>query len=81
MLAGRENQLPAEGVLTSGIEILGFGNPNTPETRNNVAEGTAKISEMIIQGNLSMETVRMSLRDIERAWNMEEHGKRLVFVP
>jgi len=81
MLAGRHMQLPAESVITSGLEIRGFGVPNSPETLGNMAEGTAQVWDMIQHGTLSMDIVRIPLKEIGRAWELEEHGRRIVIVP
>jgi NADPH:quinone reductase-like Zn-dependent oxidoreductase len=81
MLAGRHIQLPAESVITSGLEINGFGVPNTPEALKNIAEGTAQVWDMIKQGTLRMDIVKIPLKDIEEAWELEEHGKRIVIIP
>ncbi|HUX20777.1 MAG TPA: zinc-binding dehydrogenase [Spirochaetia bacterium] len=81
MLAGRHVHLPAESVITSGLEIHGFGVPNTPEALKSIAEGTADVWDMIKHGALSIEIVRIPLKDIARAWELEEHGKRIVVVP
>ncbi|WP_297421771.1 hypothetical protein [Clostridium sp.] len=44
-------------------------------------EGTKLVLDMIKQGKLSMDIVKYPLKDIEKVWNMEEHGKRIVIVP
>jgi NADPH2:quinone reductase len=36
---------------------------------------------MIKEGKLSMDIVKYPLKDIEKVWDMEEHGKRIVIVP
>lgn len=81
VLAGRHVQLPAESVITSGLEIHGFGVPNSPAALKNMAEGAAQVWDMIKNGTLRMEVARIPLKDIEKAWDLEEHGKRIVIVP
>ncbi|MGO8693105.1 MAG: quinone oxidoreductase family protein [Rectinemataceae bacterium] len=81
VLAGRSMQLSAESVVTSGLEIYGFGAPNNPETLKNRAEGVAQIWDMLKRGELSIDAVRLPLSDIKKAWELEEHGRRIVIVP
>jgi NADPH2:quinone reductase len=64
--------------LTSGLEIYGMTAQAPPEAQ---AEGAWLVWDMIKQGKLSMEIVKYPLKDIEKVWDMEEHGKRIVIVP
>lgn len=80
-LAGRSMELSAQSLVTSGLEIHGFGVPNTPENLRDRAEGTAQIWDMLKQGALSMDVVQVPLSEIEKAWELEEHGRRIVIVP
>ena len=77
-LAGRTAQLSGQSLLTSGLEIYGMGAQTPPEAH---AEGTRLVWDMIKQGKLSMDIVKYPLKDIEKVWDMEEHGKRIVIVP
>ena len=81
VLAGRSVQLSAQSLVTSGLEIHGFGVTNTPENLKERAEGIAQIWDMLKRGDLSMDVVRVPLSDIEKAWELEEHGRRIVIVP
>jgi NADPH2:quinone reductase len=65
--------------LTSGLEIYGMMGAQTPPEAH--AEGTKLIWDMIKQGRLSMDIVKYPLKDIEKVWDMEGHGKRIVIVP
>jgi NADPH2:quinone reductase len=80
-LAGWTIQFPAQSIITSGLEIYGFGATNTPENLRNRAEGVAQVWDLLGRGILSMDVLRLPLSDIEAAWNMEEHGRRIVIVP
>lgn len=77
-LAGRTAQLSGQSLLTSGLEIYGMGAPTPPEAQ---AEGTKLVWDMIKQGKLSMDIVKYPLKDIEKVWDMDEHGKRIVIIP
>jgi len=77
-LAGRTAQLSSQSLLTSGLEIYGLGAQTPPEAH---AEGTKLVWDMIKQGKLCMDIVKYPLKDIEKVWDMEEHGKRIVIVP
>ncbi len=78
MLAGRVMQLSFESLLTSGLEIYGLGAQASPEA---LAECTQQVWDMIKQGKLSMDIVKFPLKDIEKIWELEEHGKRIVIIP
>jgi len=80
-LAGQFIRLSAYSLTTSGLEIHGFGTRNTPETLETIAESTRQVWDMIKQGALSMDVATFPLKDIERAWELEEHGRRIVIVP
>ena len=78
-LAGWTARIPGQSLLTSGLEIYGMMGAQTPPEYQ--AEGTKLVWDMIKQGKLSMDIVKYPLRDIEKVWNMEEHGKRIDIVP
>lgn len=80
-LAGPVIRLSAYSLTTSGLEIHGFGTQNTPETLETVAESTKQVWDMIKQGTLSMDVAKFPLKDIEKAWELEEHGRRIVIIP
>ncbi len=81
VLAGPEIRFPAQSIITSGLELYGFGATNTPENLRNRAEGIAQIWDLIRRGELYMDVARFPLKDIETAWTLEEHGKRIVITP
>jgi NADPH:quinone reductase-like Zn-dependent oxidoreductase len=78
-LAGWTAQLSGQSLLTSGLEIYGMMGAQTPPEAQ--AEGTRLIWDLIRQGKLKMDVVKVPLKDIEKAWDMQEHGKRIVIVP
>lgn len=78
-LAAWTAQLSGQSLITSGLEIYGMVGGQTPPEA--FVEGTELIWDMIKQGKLSMDIVKYPLKDIEKVWNMEEHGKRIVIVP
>lgn len=77
-LAGWTAQISGQSLLTSGLEIYGMTAQAPPDA---YAEGTVLVWDMIKQGVLSMDIVRHPLQDIEKVWNLEEHGKRIVIIP
>ncbi len=77
-LAGPTASLSGQSLLTSGFEIYGMGAHTSPEA---LVEGTRLVWEMIKQGKLSMDIVKVPLKDIEKVWDMQEHGKRIVICP
>ena len=78
-LAGWNSNISGQSLITSGLEIYGMMGAQTPPAYQ--AEGMRLIWDMIKEGKLSMDIVKYSLKDIEKVWNMEEHGKRIVIVP
>lgn len=78
-LAAWTAQLSGQSLITSGLEIYGMVGGQTPPEA--FVEGTKLIWDMIKQGKLSMDIVKYPLKYIEKVWNMEEHGKRIVIVP
>jgi NADPH2:quinone reductase len=77
-LAGRTAQISGQSLLTSGLEIYGMAAQTPPEAH---AEATRLVWDLIKQAKLSMDVVKVPLKDIEKVWDMQEHGKRLVIVP
>ncbi len=78
-IAGWTAQLSGQSLLTSGLEIYGMMGAQTPPEAQ--AEGTRLIWDLIRQGKLKMDVVKVLLKDIDKAWDMQEHGKRIVIVP
>lgn len=78
-LAGWTAQLSGQSLITSGLEIYGMIGAHTPPEA--LVEGTSLVWDMIKQGKLGMDIAKYPLKDIEKVWNMEEHGKRIVIVP
>jgi NADPH2:quinone reductase len=77
-LAGQTAQISSQSLLTSGLEIYGM---NAQAPADAQVEGTKLIWDMIRQGKLSVDIVKYPLKDIEKVWGLEEHGKRIVIVP
>jgi NADPH2:quinone reductase len=78
-LGGWTAQIPGQSLITSGIEIYGMMGAQTPPDA--LVEGTKLVWDLIKQGILNMDIVKYPLKDIEKVWNLEEHGKRIVIVP
>jgi NADPH:quinone reductase-like Zn-dependent oxidoreductase len=77
-LAGQTAQISGQSLLTSGLEIYGMMAQTPPEAR---AEGIQLVWDLIKQGKISMDIVKYPLKDIEKAWELDEHGKRIVMIP
>lgn len=80
-LAGSSITLPSQAIITSCLEIHGFGTTNTPENMQDRKEGVSMVWELIRTGKIKLETLAVPLSDIENAWDWDQHGKRLVIVP
>lgn len=78
MLAGRYSQVRAESLLTSGLEMYGMTSQAPPDA---LMEGTELVWDLIKQGKLIMDIIKYPLKDIEKVWDTEEHGKRIVIIP
>ncbi len=77
-LAGWTAQLSGQSLLTSGLEIYGMISQTPPQAQ---AEGAQLIWDMIKKGQLRADLVKYPLKDIEKVWDLKEHGKRIVIVP
>jgi len=76
--AGPNITLPAAVLRSTGLTILGTaGIP----PRDVTVEAFGKVMAGAAGGHLRVDTVQVSLAEIERAWQLEQPGKRLVIVP
>ncbi len=71
--------LPAEALRSSGLELLGSGFGSVPIELilRSVSEFFAEAARQPFQFNLRT----APLRDVEKLWNSQEQGARLVFQP
>ncbi|HET6319001.1 MAG TPA: zinc-binding alcohol dehydrogenase family protein [Chloroflexota bacterium] len=76
--AGPTISLPADSLRTSGLEICGGSAGVTAERMTQAAE---QVAAWIRAGQLQLDVLPMPLRDIEGAWKMDFHGRRVVIVP
>jgi NADPH2:quinone reductase len=76
--AGPNITLPAAVLRSTGLTILGTaGIP----PRDVMVEAFDKVMAGAAGGHLRVDTVQVSLAEVERAWQLEQPGKRLVIVP
>lgn len=77
--AGAKISLPAEALRSSGLELLGsgFGSVSIELILQAVAEFFVEAGRQPFQFNLRT----APLRDVEKLWNSQEQGVRLVFQP
>jgi len=79
-MAGPTIALPAAALRSSGIELYGSGGGSVPHQA--IFEAFPKIWALAADGTLRIETERVPLADVERAWQREDlDGRRLVVAP
>ena len=76
--AGPTISLPAAVLRSSALTILGTaGIP----PRDVLVDALQKVLAHAARGDLSIDTERVPLADVEKAWQGEPQGRRLVVVP
>ena len=79
-MAGPTITLPAAALRSSGIELYGSGGGSIPHEA--IFDAFPKIWALAADGRLRIETERVPLADVERAWQRRDlEGRRLVIVP
>jgi len=76
--AGSSIALPAAVLRSAGLTILGTAGIPPREV---LTDGLQQVMDHAAQGLLSIESERVALRDIERAWERDVQGRRLVVIP
>ena len=76
--AGPTISLPAAVLRSSALAILGTaGIP----PRDVLVDALQKVLAHAASGDLSIDTQDVPLADVEKAWQREPQGRRLVFIP
>jgi NADPH:quinone reductase-like Zn-dependent oxidoreductase len=76
--AGSAISLPAAVLRSTALTILGTaGIP----PRDILVEALQRVMGHAAAGDLGMETERVTLADIENAWNRDQRGRRFVVIP
>jgi hypothetical protein len=76
--AGPTISLPAAVLRSSALAILGTaGIP----PRDVLVDALQKVLAQAASGDLSIDTQDVPLADVEKAWQREPQGRRLVFIP
>ncbi len=78
-MAGAIISLSAAALRSSGIEIYGSGGGSIPHTA--IFETFPQLWELAASGKLRIDVEPVSLSEIERAWQRETPGRRMVVIP
>lgn len=79
--AGPTISLPAAALRSSRLEILGAGSGNAPASPEIWLEAVRQLMSNVATGKLRIDTERVPLREVEDAWQREQHGRRTVIIP
>jgi D-arabinose 1-dehydrogenase-like Zn-dependent alcohol dehydrogenase len=79
--AGPTITLPAAALRSSGLEIMGAGTGAIPPL-DILLDSFRQIMARAASGELCIDTERVALADIEKAWQRSDtQGRRLVIIP
>ncbi|HWJ53223.1 MAG TPA: hypothetical protein VNT24_07600, partial [Propionibacteriaceae bacterium] len=76
--AGPTITLPAQVLRRSGLEIYGGGPGSVPLDR--ILEVLRQLIAQLATGDFRVEVERVPLADVEEAWQVNQHGRRLVLI-
>jgi NADPH:quinone reductase-like Zn-dependent oxidoreductase len=79
--AGRTISLAAAALRSSKLEILGAGSGNAPASPEIWLEAIGQLLSNVASGKLRIDTERVPLREVEDAWQRDQHGWRTVIIP
>jgi NADPH:quinone reductase-like Zn-dependent oxidoreductase len=79
--AGATISLPAAALRSSRLEILGAGSGNAPASPEVWLEAVRQLMAHVAGGRLRIDIERVSLRDVESAWQRDQRGRRTVIIP
>jgi NADPH:quinone reductase-like Zn-dependent oxidoreductase len=79
--AGPTISLAAAALRSSKLEILGAGSGNAPASPEVWLEATRQLMSNVAGGKLRIDTERVPLREVEAAWQRDQHGRRTVLIP
>ena len=75
---GSAISLTGDMLRTSGLVVMGASSGIVAEE---VPELAVQVYDWITKGELDADVERVALKDIEKIWNRQMHGKRLVIMP
>jgi hypothetical protein len=78
-MAGSTISLSAAALRSSGIELYGSGGGSIPHTA--IFETFPQLWALAASGKLRIETEPVALADIEKVWQREQAGRRVVIIP
>jgi NADPH:quinone reductase-like Zn-dependent oxidoreductase len=73
--------LAAAALRSSRLEILGAGSGNAPASPEAWLEAVRQLLSSVASGKLRIDTERVPLREVEDAWQRDQHGWRTVIIP
>lgn len=79
--AGPTISLQGGTLRSSRLEILGAGTGSAPTSPDVWKEALAKLLDNVSKGSLRVDTLRISLADVENAWLRDYQGRRAVLIP
>ena len=79
--AGPTISLGAAALRSSRLEILGAGSGNAPASPEMWLEAVRQLMSNVATGKLRIDTERVPLREVEDAWQRDQHGRRTVIIP
>jgi NADPH:quinone reductase-like Zn-dependent oxidoreductase len=79
--AGPTISLAAAALRSSKLEILGAGSGNAPASPEMWLEAIRQLLSNAASGKLRIDTERVPLREVEHAWQRDQHGRRTVIIP
>jgi NADPH2:quinone reductase len=79
--AGPTISLAAAVLRSSRLEILGAGSGNAPASPEIWLEAVRHLMANVASGKLRIDTERVPLREVEDAWQRNQHGRRMVIIP
>jgi NADPH:quinone reductase-like Zn-dependent oxidoreductase len=79
--AGPTISLAAAALRSSRLEILGAGSGNAPASPEIWLEAVRQLMSNVATGKLRIDTERVPLREVEDAWQRDQHGRRTVIIP
>jgi NADPH2:quinone reductase len=79
--AGSTISLAGAALRSSRVEILGAGSGNAPASAEIWLEAVRHLIANVATGKLRIDTERVPLREVEDAWQRDQHGRRTVIIP
>jgi NADPH:quinone reductase-like Zn-dependent oxidoreductase len=78
-MAGSSISLSAAALRSSGLELYGSGGGSIPHTA--IFETFPQLWALAASGELRIETEPLALADVEKEWQRNQDGRRVVIIP